>query len=198
MESHQKPEIKLKMAKEAKKILDTILKEHAKDYSVMYYRGLLNLYLQNFYEAINDFDTVIDMDEDTDAKYYLGRGRCYACLSMFKEAITDLSIAININKDLIDAYLNRGKCAYLIGDTSLAFMDFQKIIVLQPKNPMVHIYAGNLLMTTGSYEDATKAFTNADNIKKGKFLLFNYILQLLLLYISDQDDMWRLQRLKKH
>lgn len=46
-------------------------------------------------------------------------------------------------------------------------MDFQKIIVLQPKNPMVHIYAGNLLMTTGSYEDATKAFTNADNIKKG-------------------------------
>ena len=29
---------------------------------------------------------------------------------------------------------------------------------------MVHIYAGNLLMTTGSYEDATKAFTNADTI----------------------------------
>ena len=75
MESHQKPEIKLKMGKEAKRILDVILKEHTKDYSVMYYRGLLNLYLQNFYEAINDFDTVIDMDEDTDAKYYLGRGR---------------------------------------------------------------------------------------------------------------------------
>jgi hypothetical protein len=26
---------------------------------------------------------------------------------------------------------------------------------------MVHIYAGNLLMTTGSYEDAIKAFSNA-------------------------------------
>ena len=91
---------------------------------------------------------------------------------MFKEAITDLSIAINIDKDLIDAYLNRGKCAYLIGDTSLAFMDFQKIIVLQPKNPMVHVYAGNLLMTTGSYEDATKAFTNADNIKKSPLALY--------------------------
>ena len=83
---------------------------------------------------------------------------------MFKEAITDLSIGININKDLIDAYLNRGQCAYLIGDTGLAFMDFQKLIVLEPKNASVHISAGNLLMTTGSYEDATKAFTNADNI----------------------------------
>lgn len=29
---------------------------------------------------------------------------------------------------------------------------------------MVHIYAGNLLMTTGSYYDATKAFTNADSV----------------------------------
>jgi lipoprotein NlpI len=46
----------------------------------------------------------------------------------------------------------------------LAFLDFQKLILLEPKNPMVHIYAGNLLMTTGSYDDATKAFTNADSV----------------------------------
>ena len=85
----------------------------------------------------------------------------------------------------LQAYLNRGKCAYLIGDTGLAFMDFQKLIVLEPviissfiiltclqKNPMVHIYAGNLLMTTGSYEDATKAFTNADNIHKSPLALY--------------------------
>ena len=37
---------------------------------------------------------------------------------------------------------------------------------------MVHIYAGNLLMTTGSYEDATKAFTNADNIQKSSLALY--------------------------
>jgi tetratricopeptide (TPR) repeat protein len=46
------------------------------------------------------------------------------------------------------------------------------LIVLEPKNPSVHIYAGNLLMTTGSYEDATKAFTNADNIKKSPLALY--------------------------
>ena len=37
---------------------------------------------------------------------------------------------------------------------------------------MVHIYAGNLLMTTGSYEDATKAFTNADDIHKSALALY--------------------------
>lgn len=37
---------------------------------------------------------------------------------------------------------------------------------------MVHIYAGNLLMTTGSYEDATKAFTNADSVQKSSLAFF--------------------------
>lgn len=50
----------------------------------------------------------------------------------------------------------------MIGNNTQAFMDFQKLIVLDPKNPMVHIYAGNLLMTTGAYMDATKAYSNAD------------------------------------
>lgn len=54
----------------------------------------------------------------------------------------------------------------------MAFLDFQKLILLEPKNPMVHIYAGNLLMTTGSYDDATKAFTNADSVQKSSLAFY--------------------------
>ena len=71
----------------------------------MYFRGILNFALHNFFDAITDFENVIEKSEDTHAKYYLARGRCYACLSLFKEAITDLSIAINLNKDLLDVRL---------------------------------------------------------------------------------------------
>ena len=38
--------------------------------------------------------------------------------------------------------------------------------MIEPKDPLVHVYAGDLLMTTGSYEDAAKAFSNADSVKK--------------------------------
>ena len=68
----------------------------------MYFRSILNFALHHFYDAITDLETVIEKAEETSAKYYLARGRCYACLSMFKEAITDLSIAINLNKDCLD------------------------------------------------------------------------------------------------
>mmetsp|Transcript_16547 Transcript_16547/g.11874 ORF Transcript_16547/g.11874 Transcript_16547/m.11874 type:complete len:104 (-) Transcript_16547:82-393(-) len=37
---------------------------------------------------------------------------------------------------------------------------------------MVHIYAGNLLMTTGSYDDATKAFSNADSVQKSALAFY--------------------------
>ncbi len=79
----------------------------------MYFRGILNFALHHFYDAITDFETVIEKSEDTNAKYYLARGRCYACLSMFKEAITDLSIAINLNKELLD--VKNQACLIIIG-----------------------------------------------------------------------------------
>jgi len=119
-----KPKTKTKMLKDAKRDLNKALKNASKDWNVLYLRALKNFALHYFYDAISDIEMVIEKSEEASAKHYLARGRCYACLSMFKEAITDLSIAINLNKDCLDAYLNRGKCAYLIGDTGLAFMDF--------------------------------------------------------------------------
>jgi tetratricopeptide (TPR) repeat protein len=120
----REPKTKMQMLRDAKKDLNRAREQSPKDETVLFLRGILNFALHRFYDAICDFERVIDKSEDTSAEHYLARGRCYACLSMFKEAITDLSIAINLNKDLLDAYLNRGKCAYLIGDTGLAFMDF--------------------------------------------------------------------------
>ena len=97
-----KPKTKNKMLRDAKRDLNHALKYSPKDYQVLYFRGLLNFSLHYFYDAITDFEQVIEKSEDTHSKFYLSRGRCYACLSMFKEAITDLSIALNLNKELLD------------------------------------------------------------------------------------------------
>jgi tetratricopeptide (TPR) repeat protein len=78
----------------------------------------------------------------------------------------DLSIALNLDDSLQEAYIYRGKCAYLLGDNNLSFRDFQSLIMTDQQNPMVHVYAGNLLMTTGAYSDAIKAFNNADTVAK--------------------------------
>jgi len=114
------------MLKDAKRDLNRALEYSPKDESVLYLRGILNFSLHRFYDAICDFERVIEKTDETNAVYYLARGRCYACLSMFKEAITDLSIAININKDLIDAYLNRGVVLIKLGHKKDGCLDFKR------------------------------------------------------------------------
>jgi len=156
-----------------KKVMDTkIFMDRAigncnkvREPSLFFFRGVLNFQLHYFYEALQDFNAAIEEEEEPTASYYLARGRCYACLSILTEAMKDLSIALNLDESLQEAYIYRGKCAYLLGDNNLAFLDFQRLILTDPKNPMVHVYAGNLLMTTGAYQDAIKAFMNADTVR---------------------------------
>lgn len=56
--------------------------------------------------------------------YYMARGRSYSCISMFEEAMQDFSVALNLDETLQQAYQFRGKCAFLMGDNNLAFLDY--------------------------------------------------------------------------
>jgi len=103
-----------------------------KEPSLYFFRGLLKFHLHLFEDALEDFNIAIDEEEEPTATYYLARGRCYACLSILTEAMKDLSIALNIDDSLQEAYINRGKCAYLLGDNNLAFLDFQRLILTDP------------------------------------------------------------------
>ena len=68
---------------EAKAIIDRALEKNPKEPNLLYLRGLILYYCHQFYEALIDLDAVLDLDEEPQAKQYLARGRCHACLSMF-------------------------------------------------------------------------------------------------------------------
>ena len=53
-----------------------------------------------FYEALADFNTAIENEEESTPMFYLARGRTYACISIFTEAMKDLSIALNLDESL--------------------------------------------------------------------------------------------------
>lgn len=92
--------------------------------SLYFFRGLLNFHMHKFYDALADFNTAISLEEESTPSFFLARGRTYACLSILTEAMKDLSIALQLDETLQDAYIFRGKCAYLLGDNNLAFLDF--------------------------------------------------------------------------
>ena len=100
-----KIQTRLKTLKDGKRDLNRAIANSPNkgaDPQVLYLRSLVNFGLNYFFDSVIDIEHAIENSDEAQAQHYLSRGRCYACLSMFKEAITDLSIAINLNKDLLD------------------------------------------------------------------------------------------------
>ena len=90
------------------------------DSDLYFFRGIVNYYLNKPIESIPDYEIAIDKAEDNMPVHFMARGLCYAQLKLFKEAIQDFSIAIQLNEKLSEAYFYRGRCAFLLDDSQLA------------------------------------------------------------------------------
>lgn len=64
-----------------------------------------------------------------------------------------------------EALYFRGRASFLMEDTESAFSDFQKLLAEYPNDYKMHIKAGNLLLLLGSYQEAVKAYENANSVK---------------------------------
>ena len=154
-----------KLVEKSKALLDKAITLRDSDSDLYFFRGLVLYYLNKPIDSVPDYEIAIDKAEDNMPIHFIARGLCYAQLKLLKEAVQDFSIAIQLDENLSDPYYYRGRCAYLLDDSQLAFQDFQKMITNKHDDPTVHVHAGNLLMLAGSIEDASKAFTNANSIK---------------------------------
>jgi len=102
------------------------------EYFLRFYRGILYLYTHDYDKAATDLHQAIKNNEESNYKYHMYMGLSYACMNLLKEALNDFTIAIKMKEDYLTAYYNRGKCAYLLGNTDLAFSDFQKLLLINP------------------------------------------------------------------
>lgn len=138
------------------------------DSELHFFRGIVYYYLMKYEDCIKELDVAIEKAEDNNPFHYLCRGMCYANLGYYEEGVNDFSAVIQLNDSMAQAYLYRGRCSFLRDDTNFAYADFQKVIYALPEDPMVHMYAGDLLLLTNSIEDALKAYNNSLSKHKTK------------------------------
>ena len=60
----------------------------------------------------------------------------------------------------------------LTDEINTAFIDLQSFMAHKPSSIDVHIWAGHLLFSIRSYEDANKAYSNVTNLSKNFEVLF--------------------------
>ncbi|OMJ68126.1 hypothetical protein SteCoe_34512 [Stentor coeruleus] len=168
------------LGQKSKELLDTVIKLRDSESDLYFYRGIVTYYNNKPIDAVYDFEQAIDKAEDNVANHFLARGLCSAKLKMFKEAIQDFSIAIQLDEKCSDAYFFRGRCAFILEDAELALKDFQQALLIKPNDPSAHIKASNLLLLTGAVDEAVKALENAYTINPSTEIILSKVKCYLL------------------
>jgi tetratricopeptide (TPR) repeat protein len=143
-------------AVQSKDLLDQAVKIRDSDSDLYFYRGIVLYYNGKTIDAVYDFEKAIEKAEDNVASHFLARGLCSARLKMFKEAIQDFSIVIQLDEKSAVGHLFRARSLFLIEDFESAQSDFLKALELSPNDFMVQSQALDFLMLAGSLEEAMK------------------------------------------
>jgi tetratricopeptide (TPR) repeat protein len=95
--------------------------------NLLFYRGFVLYYMGQLDESLGDMDRAIEKSEDNIPKHFYARGLVYFQMENYKLALNDFSIAINLNENYMEAYLNRAKVFCALGDRGNAYYDAKRV-----------------------------------------------------------------------
>lgn len=146
---------------------------HNKSYALAYnLRGLAYHAAGQPELAIKDYTYIIENINSEYADAYVNRGIALSDTAKYKEALNDLRRGIEIDPELVVAYLNRGSVYRKLVDYELAQADFNTAIRLQERqqeknrdtykaSPVPYNSLGELNLELKKYNDAIKSFDSA-------------------------------------
>jgi len=151
--------VKLKHKKEAIVDYTTAIKL---DPEMKYYqnRGLAFIELEEYSNAINDFNEALIFDS-TNPTLYFNRGYTEALSGNFEKAIKDYSKAILHDSANAKAYVNRGDIWSAVGDHQKAIFDFTSAISLNKRDELAYFNRANEFVKIGMFEQAFDDYSKA-------------------------------------
>jgi tetratricopeptide (TPR) repeat protein/V8-like Glu-specific endopeptidase len=114
--------------------------------------------------SIKDLDRVIKLQPL--AEHYASRGLAYSGLAQYTQAMKDIELAIQLEKDPTDKaeYIsNRGSYYFQQAKYDLALADYNTTLKLDPKSVINYLRLGRVYYKLGKYAEALK---NVDTVLK--------------------------------
>ena len=145
-------------------IFDSLIKSDSDKAEYYIYRGIANVYLNNYIQAVQDFDKYISLVDNNHLAYNIRSVAKYK-LGYFDSAIEDCNNAIDIQPNNVMAHFNRGASMALLGQYEKTISDNNEAIRLEPYflEPYYNRAYANYMLER--YDDAIKDYS--------KVLLFN-------------------------
>ena len=133
--SNQKKEFQIlidqKKYEEAIELCKNIIASNPSNSLGYSYLGLTYLRMEQFDEALKNFNKSIEIDNNP--ADYLNRGSVYAKMKDYPRAITDYNTALELNPDLRVAYLDIGVVYYEFKKYDNAIQALNKVLEVKPE-----------------------------------------------------------------
>lgn len=121
-------------------------------------------------KAVEKFSKAIDLAPDSAFDLYglyLFRGRAYSSGKLYDQAISDFTVAIEINSEDVAAYCDRGNAYALKGWYDQAFNDLNRAIRMNPEDGLSHLYRANAYYNVKEYKQAWGDLKRAQQCGQG-------------------------------
>jgi tetratricopeptide (TPR) repeat protein len=173
-------------------------------YYLSSYLNIATIQINNnlYFEAYESLSNYIELNKVPDAIAYQERAHCSIKMGHFDDAIHDLSISINVNPLLPEAFNSRGNLYLEKVDYANAIKDFDQAISLNPNFALAYNNRGLLFLKKEEYDLALNNFNKALLLKsnepqfyKNRIALFiqtksfsKALLDSISLLSLDEDD----------
>ncbi|MGG6238525.1 tetratricopeptide repeat protein [Nodosilinea sp. AN01ver1] len=160
-----------------------VLATHPNDYRAYYNRGLVQIALHSFADAIADFDQAVVLASDSTslANIYDDRGLAKLMAAQPQAALRDFDRALAIDSSDTRALFNHGCACHQLGRLGDALADLNRVLALEPNHARTYLKRGVLRYglgdRAGSLADLYQAADCAQ--AQGQPHLHHYILTLL-------------------
>jgi tetratricopeptide (TPR) repeat protein len=142
--------------------------DNCSHFEAFYNRGLAHFYLQNYAEALSDFDAAHALNAYI-PDLISQRGVTHFHLKNLPAALQDLERAANLEPKNPFRYASRAFIKSAMGDLKGAIEDYEKTISLDPEDAVAYNNLGLLQEQLGYKEKAEKNFEKADILGKEFF-----------------------------
>jgi serine/threonine protein kinase len=134
-----------------------------------YHRGLACRMLQNYQQALTDYNRVLELAPNDPIIPFVYNSRGYAnfALQRYPEALADYNRALVLSPNLANAYINRGTAYLRQGALALALADYQRAVELEPQSPVAYYNRGNVYDDLGDTQKALADFDRALALDSG-------------------------------
>ena len=129
-------------------------------------RGRNLFLLGRFEDAVGDFTTALDLDDDADAAYF-GRGMALGRMGELDRSIADLGVYIQRHPESSLAYTKRGVRHIWKRNFERARRDLEMAVSLDINNAEAHDDLGVALVQLGQIDKALEHFLRAKSIEPG-------------------------------